>query len=59
MSTDPTPAKPKNREPYQQAYYPPVPTGYIRWVRTSLVWQFIRFWVINFKILRLLLKSHH
>lgn len=59
MSTDTLSAKPKNREPYQQAYYPPVPTKFIRWVRTNVAWQFIRFWVINFKILRLLLKSHH
>jgi hypothetical protein len=49
----------KNKEPYQQAYYPPVPTGMTRYMRTSLLWQFYRFWVINLKILRLLLKSHH
>ena len=59
MTPDTLPAKPKNKEPYQQAYYPPVPTPFTRWVRTSLVWQFIRFWVINFKILKLLTKSHH
>ena len=49
----------KNKEPYQQAYYPPVPTGITRYMRTSLVWQFFRFWVINLKILKLLLRSHH
>jgi hypothetical protein len=59
MPTETVANKPKNKEPYQQAYYPPVPTRYIRWVRTSVPWQFIRFWVINLKILRLLLKSHH
>jgi hypothetical protein len=59
MSAETLPAKPKNKEPYQQAYYPPVPTAFIRRMRTSLPWQFIRFWVINFKILKLLLKSHH
>lgn len=49
----------KNKEPYQQAYYPPVPTGFTRYMRTSLLWQFVRFWVINLKILKLLTKSHH
>lgn len=59
MSTETAANKPKNKEPYQQAYYPPVPMGFVRHVRTNVVWQFIRFWVINFKILRLLLKSHN
>jgi hypothetical protein len=49
----------KNKEPYQQSYYPPVPTGFTRYMRTSIVWQFIRFWIINFKIFKLLMKSHH
>lgn len=48
-----------NKEPYQQAYYPPAPTGFTRHMRTSLVWQCIRFLVINFKILKLMGKSHH
>jgi hypothetical protein len=48
-----------NREPYQQAYYPPRPTGLTRFMRTSLIWQSIRFIVINFKILKLMAKSHH
>jgi hypothetical protein len=48
----------KNREPYQQAYYPPVPTRFTRYFRTSIIWQFVRFWIINFKIFRLLAKSH-
>lgn len=49
----------KNKEPYQQAYYPPVPTGLTRYMRQSLIWQFFRFWVINFKIFMLLVKSRH
>jgi len=47
-----------NKEPYQQAYYPPVPTGFTRFMRTSLIWQFFRFWIINFKILKLMSRSH-
>ncbi len=49
----------KNKEPYQQAYYPPVPTRFTRYMRQSLIWQFVRFWVINFKIFMLLVKSRH
>ncbi len=48
-----------NREPYQQAYYPPAPTGFTRYMRTSLPWQAIRFLVINYKILKLMSKSQH
>jgi len=47
-----------NKEPYQQAYYAPMPTGFTRHMRTSLPWQLWRFLVINFKIFRLLAKSH-
>ncbi|WP_295445935.1 hypothetical protein [uncultured Thiodictyon sp.] len=49
----------KNREPYQPSYYPPVPTPFVKYMRTSLAWQFVRFWIINYKILRLLMKSAH
>jgi len=51
--------KPTNKEPYQQAYYPPTPTGWTRYMRTSLPWQAFRFLVINFKMLKLMSKSHH
>jgi len=47
----------KNREPYQQAYYPPVPTGLTKYMRTSFIWQFFRFFIINFKIFKLLAKA--
>lgn len=46
-----------NKEPYQQAYYPPAPTALTRYMRSSLVWQGIRFLVINFKMLKLMAKS--
>jgi len=48
-----------NKEPYQQAYYPPVPTGLTRYMRTSLIWQTVRFLVINVKMLQLMAKSKH
>jgi hypothetical protein len=53
-----TPVKTTNKEPYQQAYYPPVPTGFTKYARTSLIWQIFRFFVINAKILKLMAKSH-
>ena len=48
-----------NREPYQQAYYPPRPTALTRAMRTLWPWQLLRFIVINLKMLRLMAKSHH
>lgn len=53
------PNKITNKEPYQQAYYPPVPTALTRYMRISLIWQTVRFIVINLKILKLMAKSHH
>ena len=51
--------RPKNKEPYQQAYYPPVPTAFTRHVRVNPVWQLVRFGVINWKIFKLMMRSHH
>lgn len=47
-----------NKEPYQQAYYPPAPTGYTKFMRTCVLWQLLRFLVINLKMLKLMSKSH-
>jgi hypothetical protein len=44
------------RTPYGQSYYPPVPTGITRYFRTNLLWQFVRFIIINAKILRMVRK---
>jgi len=51
--------KSTNREPYQQSYYPPTPTGFTRYMRNSLPWQLFRFFMINLKVLKLMLKSQH
>ena len=48
-----------NHKPYEQAYYPPVPTKFTIFRRTSLLWQIIRFFIINLKMLVLIRKSHH
>ena len=34
------------------------PTGFTRFMRTCLIWQAYRFFVINFKMLKLIAKSH-
>jgi hypothetical protein len=44
------------RKPYEQTYYPPVPTGFTKSMRTNLIWQFFRFLVINIKMLRMVRK---
>jgi hypothetical protein len=51
-------SKPINKEPYQQAYYPPVPTGITRHMRNNIIWQIVRFIVINVKMLKLMRNSH-
>ena len=53
------PDKIVNKEPYQQAYYPPRPTGFTRYMRTSFIWQCWRFVVINVKMIQLMARSHH
>jgi hypothetical protein len=44
------------RKPYEQTYYPPVPTGLTKFFRTNLLWQFFRFLVLNVKMLRMVRK---
>jgi len=44
------------RKPYEQTYYPPVPTGVTKFFRTNLLWQFFRFLVLNVKMLRMVRK---
>lgn len=48
-----------NKDPYQQAYYPPRPTAFTCYMRTSVLWQLFRFAAINIKMLKLMAKSHH
>jgi len=49
----------ESNKPYMQSYYPPVPTGFTKYCRCSILWQFVRFLVINFKMFRLMAKSNH
>ncbi len=47
-----------NKEPYQQAYYPPAPTRFTRMMRTLFLWQAVRFFVINLRMLKLMRHDH-
>lgn len=44
------------RKPYEQSYFPPVPTKLTKFFRTNLIYQFIRFILINIKMLRMVRK---
>lgn len=46
-------------EQYAQNDYTPVPTGFTVFMRTCVIWQFIRFIFINIKMIRVVSKSHH
>ncbi len=52
MSESPQP----DRQPYGQNFYPPVPTGFTKHMRTNLLWQLFRFVIINVKMLRMVRK---
>jgi hypothetical protein len=44
------------RKQFEQSYYPPIPTPFTQRMRTNVVWQLLRFVVINAKILRMVRK---
>jgi hypothetical protein len=44
------------RKPFEQSYFPPVPTKLTKFFRTNLIYQFVRFLIINIKMLRMVRK---
>ena len=48
----------KNVKPYEPSFTTMVPTGFVKFMRTCIIWQFIRFIVINIKMLVVVRKSH-
>jgi len=46
-------------EPYSAEFTTMVPTGFVKFFRTCVIWQFIRFIMINIKMTIVILKSHH
>jgi hypothetical protein len=54
---------PKSYTPVEMAqlrssYYATRPTGFTRFLRTNLLWQFFRFVLINLKMIRIIRLSH-
>jgi len=49
----------KNIKPYEPSFTTMVPTSFVRYMRTCIIWQFIRFVIINIKMLAVVRKSHH
>jgi hypothetical protein len=47
-----------NKKPYEQAYFPPVPTPFTKFMRNCVVWQLLRFAVINIKMIIVVVRSH-
>ena len=45
-------------KPYDQNFTTMVPTNFVKFMRTCLIWQFIRFVVINIKMFVVIKKSH-
>jgi hypothetical protein len=48
----------KNITPYSDESYPPVPTTNTRFWRSFVPWQIIRFFVLNLKIIRIVVGGH-
>lgn len=47
-----------NTSGYTPWSFPPKPTKTTKFFRTNIVWQFIRFTIINLKMLKVVRKSH-
>ncbi len=45
-------------EPYTAKSETMLPTGMVKFFRTCVIWQFVRFIVINIKMIIVVLKSH-
>ncbi len=45
-------------KPYDQNFTTMVPGGFVKFMRTCLIWQIFRFIVINIKMIIVVSKSH-
>jgi hypothetical protein len=48
----------KHIKAYEPSFETMVPTPFVKFMRTCLIWQFIRFIVINIKMMIVVSKSH-
>jgi len=49
----------KHIDPYSPQSGTVIPSGLVKFFRTNVLYQFIRFLVINIRMTKLILKSHH
>ena len=48
----------KNIRAYEPSFEAMVPTPFVKFMRTCVIWQFIRFIAINIKMIIVVQKSH-
>ncbi len=48
----------KNVKPYEQTFNTMVPSPFVKFMRKCVIWQFIRFVIINVKMIIVVSKSH-
>lgn len=48
----------KHIQAYEPSFETMVPTPFVKFMRTCLIWQFIRFIIINIKMILVVRKSH-
>ena len=50
--------KKKTIRAYKDEYYPPFPTKSTKFMRTNFIYQIYKFFRLNFKIMRIVVKGH-
>jgi hypothetical protein len=48
----------EERKPYEQAFFASKPTAFTKFLRTCVIFQLVKFGIINLKMTLMLLKSH-
>ena len=48
----------KKATPYSNEYYATTPTGWTKFWRTCILFQIIRFFVLNLKVMRIIVGGH-
>ena len=43
---------------YSDQYYPPTPNNFTLFLRRAILFQIIRFFILNYKIFKILVKGH-
>jgi len=43
---------------YSEQYYPPTPNNFTLFLRRCIIFQIIRFFILNYKIMKIVIKGH-